>query len=96
MRAAYLRATHMSTYAMRRWQVTGRTPDELLDGALAKLERPEAEQGNPHAWRNRLELAALAQVAAQQATRSDQLADAETDEDLDEETSTIDVVAEYR
>jgi hypothetical protein len=61
MRAAYLRATHMSTYAMRRWQVTGRTPDELLDGALAELERPEAEQGNPHPWRNRLELAALAQ-----------------------------------
>jgi hypothetical protein len=36
------------------------------------------------------------QVAAQQATRSDQLADAETEKDLDEETSTIDVVAEYR
>jgi hypothetical protein len=61
MRAAYLRATHMSTYATRRWQVSGRTPDDLLDGALAELKRPEAEQGNPRAWRNRLELAALAQ-----------------------------------
>ncbi len=61
MRAAYLRATHMSAYATRRWQVTGRTPDELLDGALAELERSEAEQRNPDAWQNRLELGALAQ-----------------------------------
>jgi hypothetical protein len=61
MRAAYLRACHLSSYATRSWQVTGRSPDELLDGALAELERPEAEQRNPSAWRHRLELAALAQ-----------------------------------
>ncbi|MFC1417306.1 hypothetical protein [Streptacidiphilus cavernicola] len=61
MRAAYLRATHLPEYASRRWRVTGRSPDELLAGALAELVRPEAEQGNPDAWRDRLELAALAQ-----------------------------------
>jgi len=58
---AYLRTTHLPAYTTRRWEVTGRTPHELFDGALAELERPEAEQGNPDAWRNRLELAALAQ-----------------------------------
>jgi hypothetical protein len=61
MRAAYLRAAHLPWYATRQWQVTGRSPDELLDGALEELGRPEAEQGNPSAWRDRLELAALAQ-----------------------------------
>ncbi|WP_336217114.1 hypothetical protein [Nonomuraea sp. LPB2021202275-12-8] len=61
MRAAYLRATHMSAYTTRRWEVTGRGPDELLEGALAELERTEAEQANPDAWRDRLELAAHAQ-----------------------------------
>jgi hypothetical protein len=73
MRAPYLRATHMPAYASRRWQVTGRSPDELLDGALAELGRPEAEQGNPDAWRNRLELSALAQyhLTAYQALKRD-------------------------
>lgn len=73
MRAAYLRATHLPEYASRRWQVTGRTPDELFEGALAELKRPEAEQGNPDAWRNRLELAALAQyhMTAYEALKRD-------------------------
>lgn len=73
MRAAYLRATHMPAYANRRWQVTGRDPDELLEGALAELERPEAEQGNPDVWRNRLELSALAQyhLTAYEALKRD-------------------------
>jgi hypothetical protein len=61
MRAAFLRATHMTSYTARRWSVTGRTPDELLAGALAELARPDAEQEHPDAWRDRLELAALAQ-----------------------------------
>ena len=61
MRAAYLRVTRLPQYSARQWKVTGRGPDELLDGALAELQRAEAEQGNPSAWRNRLELAALAQ-----------------------------------
>ncbi len=61
MRAAYLRATHLPLYSARPWHVTGRSPDELLEGALDELRRPEAEQNNPSAWQNRLELAALAQ-----------------------------------
>lgn len=61
MRAAYLRATHFPLYAARLWKVTGRSPDELLQGALDELHRSEAEQSNPSAWQNRLELAALAQ-----------------------------------
>ncbi len=75
MRAAYLRATHMSAYTGRRWQVTGRGPDELLEGALAELERPEAEQGNPEAWRDRLEISALAQyhLTAYEALKRDQM-----------------------
>ena len=73
MRAAYLRATHMSAYTSRRWQVTGRNPDELLEGALAELARPETEQGNPDVWRNRLELSALAQyhLTAHEALKRD-------------------------
>jgi hypothetical protein len=73
MRAAYLRATHMSAYANRRWQVTGRDPDELLEGAFAEMGRSEAEQGNPDAWRNRLELSALAQyhLTAYEALKRD-------------------------
>jgi hypothetical protein len=61
MRAAYLRTTHFPLYSARPWQVTGRSPDELIEGALEELQRSEAEQGNPSAWQNRLELAALAQ-----------------------------------
>lgn len=61
MRAAYLRATHFPSYSARPWQVTGRSLDELLEGALDELQRPDAEQSNPSAWQNRLELAALAQ-----------------------------------
>lgn len=61
MRASYLRATHLSVYSARHWQVTGRSPDELLEGALDELHRSEVEQNNPSAWQNRLELAALAQ-----------------------------------
>jgi hypothetical protein len=61
MRASYLRATHFPLYSASPWQVTGRSPDDILKGALDELERPEAEQGNPSAWQNRLELAALAQ-----------------------------------
>lgn len=75
MRAAYLRATHMPEYTRRRWQVTGQDLDELLEEALAELERPEAEQSNPDAWRNRLELAALAQyhLTAYEALKRDQM-----------------------
>jgi len=82
MRAAYLRATHLSEYASRRWRVTGRTPNELLEGALAELERPEAEQqGNPEAWRNRLELAALAQyhMTGYAALKRDAMGDKDAD-----------------
>jgi hypothetical protein len=61
MRAAYLRAARLPQYSTRQWQVTGRSPDDLLKGALGELDRPEAEQKNPSRWRNRLELAALAQ-----------------------------------
>lgn len=73
MRAAYLRATHLTAYTARRWQVTGRDPDELLEGALAELQRPEAEQRHPDAWRNRLELSALAQyhLTAYEALKRD-------------------------
>jgi hypothetical protein len=76
MRAAYLRATHMPNYTSRRWQVTGRSPDELLEGALAELERPEVEQSNPDAWQNRLELSALAQyhLTAYEALKRDPMA----------------------
>jgi hypothetical protein len=82
MRAAYLRATHLPSYASRRWQVTGRSPDELLEGALAELERPEAEQGNPSAWRNRLELAALAQyhLTAYEVLRREPMGDKNSDQ----------------
>lgn len=73
MRATYLRATHLPAYTARRWEVTGRSPDELLDGALTELQRPDAEQGNPDAWRDRLELAALAQyhLTAYEALKRD-------------------------
>jgi len=82
MRAAYLRATHLSAYATRRWQVTGRSPDELLEGALADLERPEAEQGNPDAWRSRLELAALAQyhLAAYEVLKREPMGNRDADQ----------------
>jgi hypothetical protein len=82
MRAAYLRAAHLPSYASRRWQVTGRRPDELLDGALAELERPEAEQGNPSAWRNRLELAALAQyhLTAYEALKREPMGNKDADQ----------------
>ena len=82
MRAAYLRATHLSSYATRRWRVTGRSPDELLQGALAELERPEAEQGNPDAWRNRLELAALAQyhLTAYEALKREPMGNRDADQ----------------
>src|SRR6266536_843230 len=81
MRAAYLRATHLPAYTARRWEVTGRTPDELLEGALAELERPEAEQGNPDAWRDRLELAALAQyhLTAYEALKRDPMGNTDAD-----------------
>jgi len=81
MRAAYLRTTHLPAYTARRWEVTGRTPDELLDGALAELERPEAEQGNPDVWRNRLELAALAQyhLTAYEALKRDPMGNTDAD-----------------
>ena len=81
MRAAYLRATHLPGYTTRRWEVTGRSPDELLKGALAELERPEAEQGNPDAWRDRLELAALAQyhLTAHGALKRDPMGNTEAD-----------------
>ena len=83
MRAAYLRTTHLSHYSTRRWQITGRTPDELLDGALAELKRPEAEQGNPHAWQNRLELAALAQyhLTAYEVLKREPMGSRNTDKD---------------
>jgi hypothetical protein len=82
MRAAYLRTTHLPAYTARRWEVTGRTPDELLDGALAELERPEAEQGNPDAWRNRLELAVLAQyhLTAYEALKRDPMGNTDADQ----------------
>ncbi|HEX4101459.1 MAG TPA: hypothetical protein VHY21_13115 [Pseudonocardiaceae bacterium] len=82
MRAAYLRATHLSAYTARRWAVTGRSPDELLAGALAELGRPEAEQENPDAWRDRLELAALAQyhLTAYEALKRDPMLNREADQ----------------
>jgi hypothetical protein len=82
MRAAYLRAAHLPSYASRQWQVTGRSPDELLDGALVELERPEAEQGNPSAWRNRLELAALAQyhLTAYEVLKREPMGDKDKDQ----------------
>jgi hypothetical protein len=72
-RANAMRATYLPAYTARRWEVTGRSPDELLDGALTELQRPDAEQGNPDAWRNRLELAALAQyhLTAYEALKRD-------------------------
>ncbi|MFC8383549.1 hypothetical protein [Nocardia sp. NPDC057272] len=73
MRAAYLRATHLPEYASRRWDVTGREPDEIFECARAELRRPDAEQANPEAWRHRLELAALAQyhMTAYEALKRD-------------------------
>ncbi|MGV9667377.1 hypothetical protein [Nocardia niigatensis] len=81
MRAAYLRTTHLPAYTARRWEVTGRTPDDLLDGALAELELPEAEQENPDAWRHRLELAVLAQyhLTAYEALKRDPMGNKDAD-----------------
>ena len=45
MRATYLRTTHLPAYTARRWEVTGRSPDDLLDGALAELEHPRGRAG---------------------------------------------------
>jgi hypothetical protein len=60
MAPAYRRACRMSRYSAGGWAVTGRTPDQLLDAALAELsaaaDNPEAD-----AWAARVELAALAQ-----------------------------------
>lgn len=81
MRATYLRATHLPAYTARRWEVTGRSPDELLAGALTEMQRPDAEQGNPDAWRNRLELAALAQyhLTAYEALKRDPMGNTDAD-----------------
>jgi hypothetical protein len=83
MRAAYLRTTHLAQYAKYQWSVTGRSPDELLEGALAELGRPEAEQESPYAWRNRLELAALAQyhLTAYGALKRDPMGGSNADSD---------------
>ncbi|MEV6363200.1 hypothetical protein [Nocardia asteroides] len=81
MRAAYLRATHLSEYASRRWEVTGRDPDEIFEGARAELQRPHTEQANPDAWRHRLELVALAQyhLTAYGALKRDALGNTDGD-----------------
>jgi hypothetical protein len=82
MRGTYLRATHLSAYTARRWEITGRSPDELLADALTELGRPEAEQENPDAWRNRLELAALAQyhLTAYEALKRDPMGNKDADQ----------------
>jgi hypothetical protein len=82
MRAAYLRSTHLPEYASKRWTVTGRAPEEILEGALAELELSDPEQqGNPDAWRNRLELAALGQyhMSAFEALKRDAMGNRTTD-----------------
>jgi hypothetical protein len=62
MRAAYLRATRLPIYALCPWEVTCRTPREILEAALAELDQPDAmNRNNPDIWQNRLELAALGQ-----------------------------------
>ncbi|MFJ5778793.1 hypothetical protein [Streptomyces sp. NPDC093094] len=61
MRAAYLRCTRLARYATVPWTVTGRSPEELLNFALAELSSDNGSRSEPEAWSSRLELAALAQ-----------------------------------
>ena len=45
MRAAYLRATHMSAYTTRQWGVTGRSPDQLLEALSPSWSVPRPSRG---------------------------------------------------
>ncbi|MEV7695285.1 hypothetical protein AB0O62_01975 [Streptomyces sp. NPDC086779] len=62
MRAPYLRTARLARYGKVEWEVTGRSPEELLEAALEELR---ADSSSSHSdlglWVNRLELAAIAQ-----------------------------------
>ncbi|WP_326773023.1 hypothetical protein [Streptomyces sp. NBC_01445] len=62
MRAAYLRCARLPRFGTAEWKVTGRSPEELLEAALAELRGdPRGSHPDPVRWVNRLELAAVAQ-----------------------------------
>lgn len=62
MRAPYLRCARLTRYATVSWKVTRRSPEDLLEAALAELRvDPPGSQPDPGMWVNRMELAAIAQ-----------------------------------
>ncbi|MGW1447617.1 hypothetical protein ACWCO3_04910 [Micromonospora sp. NPDC002411] len=61
MQPAYRRACRMKLYATGTWRVTGRSPQELLDDALAELTVSAGIPTGTGNYSTRTELAALAQ-----------------------------------
>ncbi|MGK5676713.1 hypothetical protein ACSNOB_28235 [Micromonospora sp. URMC 106] len=61
MQPAYRRACRMKLYASGTWRVTGRSPQELLDDALAELAASAGTATGAGDYSTRTELAALAQ-----------------------------------
>ncbi|MEU9490642.1 hypothetical protein AB0D73_02530 [Streptomyces sp. NPDC048215] len=62
MRAPYLRAARLALYGRVEWEVTGRSPEALLEASLEELRADSSNsRTDPDLWVSRLELAAIAQ-----------------------------------